>query len=323
MGESHQKKSVLSLVVPVYKESACIHPFLQRVRPVLETVRSQYAMEPEILFVLDPSPDDTETVILEARQEYPGIKLLVMSRRFGQQPAILAGLFHATGDAAVILDVDLQDPPELIPEMVARFREDKDDVVYAVRARRHQNEPWVKSQLVHWGYRLMSKISTVDIPADTGDFRLVSRRVIEELRRLREHHAFFRGLVPFVGFRQSGISFDREDRQAGQTKYNVLWGSLSNGINALVCYSNWLLGLAGWLAVFFFFAGFVLTGLLVYAKTFTGLVIPAVPALLAILILWVAAIQSLLLAILGAYIGRIYDETKDRPLFILDRKIGF
>ena len=205
---------LLSLVVPVYREEKNVPEFLRRVRPVLSGITEDY----EIIFALDPSPDRTEEAVLEERAKDLRIKLLKFSRRFGQPMATLGGLRYAGGDAVIVMDVDLQDPPELLAVMVARWREGNDVVL---PQRRHRTgEPWIKRLIAATGYRIINRISEVPIPPNTGDFRLISRRVVDEVLKLRESHGFLRGMVAVVGFKQCLVPFDRPARFSGETNYN-------------------------------------------------------------------------------------------------------
>jgi glycosyltransferase involved in cell wall biosynthesis len=208
---SMEEHVVISVVVPVYKEEANIRPFLSRAEPVLASITSRY----EIIFCLDPSPDRTEEVILEEGRRDRRIKLVVFSRRFGQPAATMAGIGISCGDTCVVIDVDLQDPPELIRELHARLS-DGYDVVYA-RRRSRQGETLIK-RLISWaGYKVIARLGDVQIPRDTGDFRIMSRRVVEELSRLQEGNAFLRGLVAFVGFPMSNTIALRGTAGAGTT----------------------------------------------------------------------------------------------------------
>lgn len=314
------KSHLLSLIVPIYNDANCVTPFLERVAPILKTIRERFSYDAEIIFVMDPSEDDTEKAICAARGKNDAVKLIKLSRRFGQQSAILAGIFNCRGESCIVLDVDLQDPPELMAEMMSKHLGGY-NVVYAIRTKR-LGEPWTKRLLTSVGYYVMNKLSSVEIPRNTGDFRLIDRRVIEELRKLNERHGFFRGLVPFVGFRQTGIPFERQPRLAGSTKYNYYIGSVSNGINALVCFSNKLLMLAVITGFVLFFLSIVLSFIVVYLKFVVRLPFASGIATLIILVIFTSGLQSFFVGILGMYIGRIYDETKQRPLFIIDKKEG-
>jgi glycosyltransferase involved in cell wall biosynthesis len=308
--------SALSVVVPVYKEEQNIRPFLARTEAVVNQSGEPY----EILFVLDPSPDRTEEIILEEISRNPAIRLLVTSRRFGQPAATMAGLMTCHGDAAVVIDVDLQDQPELIVPMLARLREGF-EVVYAQR-RSRKGETLVKRAVAHVGYAVISRLSDVQIPRNTGDFRILTRRVIEELRRLNESHGFLRGMVAYVGFKQSCIEYDRDERFAGKGNYNRLTGSLRIGLNGLIGFSSrplQLMSLAGVVVAGFSF----LLGAWYVCQHLLG--IPLTPGLstTVLVVSFFAGVQLLGLGLMGEYIGRIYDEVKRRPPFIIDKRINF
>ena len=310
------RRQLLSVVVPVFKEEASIPRFLDAITPVLQGTGMDY----EIIFALDPSPDRTEEVILEHRRRDGHLKLLTFSRRVGQPMATLGGLQFSRGDAVVVIDVDLQDPPELIAEMVAQWREGWDVVMAQRRSR--EGETWTKRLVSYVGYQVMNRISETRIPPHTGDFRLLSRRVVQELNRLNECHGFLRGLVSIVGFRQTCIQFDRRARFAGEGHYNRFFGSLRIGFNGMVCFSSTLLTLSS-------MAGFAIAGLsfflgIVYGfmKIF-GFPFPIGNPTIVILMLFLGGIQLISVGILGSYVARIYEEVKGRPKFIVDRAVGF
>lgn len=307
---------LLSLVVPVYKEEKNVPEFLRRVRPILAGIGGDY----EVIFSLDPSPDRTEEVVLAHRAEDPRIKLLKFSRRFGQPMATLAGLEYSRGDAVVVMDVDLQDPPELLVEMVAKWREGFDVVL--PQRRQRTGEPWIKKLVASTGYDVINKIADVKIPPNTGDFRLMSRRVVAEVVKLKESHGFLRGMVAVVGFRQAIIPFDRPARFAGETNYNRFLGSLRIGFNGIFCFSTYALSLSTQ-------AGFAIAGVsfliaLAYlVLKLAGFPFPLGNPTLVILVLFLGGIQLISVGILGEYIGRIYEEVRARPKFIVDRAEGF
>ncbi|QIF00122.1 glycosyltransferase family 2 protein [Roseimicrobium sp. ORNL1] len=307
--------SLISVVVPVYKEEGNIGPFLERVVSVLERVASDY----EIIFCLDPCPDRTEEIILEHREKNQRVKLLRFSRRVGQPMATLAGLSYSCGDVVVPIDVDLQDPPELIEQMVAKWSEGY-DVVIPQRVSR-TGETVVKKVVSHVGYRVINRIADVEIPPNTGDFRLLSRRVVKELVRLRECHGFLRGMVALVGFKQITIPFERPPRHAGMGNYNRFLGSLRIGFNGIFCFSNYALGLSTWLG--FLTAGFslLLTAIYFVLKLLGREILWGNPTTV-ILITFLGGVQLITTGILGEYIGRIYEEVKQRPKFIVDRAEG-
>lgn len=306
----------ISVVVPVYKEEKNVPEFLRRTIPILESL----PMDFEIVFAMDPSPDGTEPVILRHREADPRIKLLKFSRRFGQPMATLAGLQYSSGDAVIVMDVDLQDPPELLTEMVKKWQEGFDVVMAQRRGR--EGETLIKRIVSALGYKMINRIADVHIPHNTGDFRLMSRRVVEEVCRLKECHGFLRGLVALVGFKQTSILFDRPPRFEGKGNYNRFLGSLRIGLNGVVGFSNFLLTISTQLGFLIAGSAFLMAIVVVIMKI-TGFPFPLGFTSLAILILFVGGIQLVSVGILGEYIGRIYDEVRNRPKFIVDRAEGF
>ena len=320
MKNGNKKKSAasptISVVVPVYKEEHGIRPFLSR----LEAVMSKMNVPYEIIFSLDPSPDRTEEVILEEINRNPAIKLLVFSRRFGQPAATIAGLFRAKGAVCVTIDVDLQDQPELIEPMYEKLREGY-EVVYAKRHSR-KGETFVKRIVSSFGYFVINKMSDVAIPRDTGDFRIMTRRVIEELRELNETHGFLRGLVAYVGFKQTFIEYDRDERFTDAGKYNRLTGSLKIGLNGLIGFSSRPLQLMSLMGIVFAGVGFLMGGWYVLQKILGFDLTPGLSTTV-LAITFFSGIQLLGLGLMGEYIGRIYDEVKHRPQNIVDRIVNF
>jgi len=305
----------ISIVVPVYKEEGNIDEFLGRMRPLLDSITTDW----EIIFALDPSPDRTEDKILEARNNDGRVKLIEFSRRFGQPMATLAGLQYAKGDAVIVIDVDLQDPPELFVEMVKKWREGY-DVVYAQR-RTREGETWIKKLVSAIGYRVINKIADVEIPPNTGDFRLMSRRVVDEINRLKECHGFLRGMVALVGFKQTAVQFDRRPRFSGRGNYNRFLGSLRIGFNGVFCFSNYALTLstlAGFLIALSAFAVGILYGIL---RLF-GFPFPLGNPTIVILVLFLGGVQLISIGILGEYIGRIYEEVRQRPRYVVSKADG-
>lgn len=306
----------ISIVVPVYREEKNVSEFVRRLHPILEGIDVGY----EIIFVMDPSPDRTEEVILQLRASNERIKLLKFSRRFGQPMATLAGLQYSQSDAVIVMDVDLQDPPELIAEMIAKWREGF-DVVYAQR-RSRQGETMLK-RVVSWlGYRIINRIAEVQIPPNTGDFRLMSRRVVDEIVRLKECHGFLRGLVALVGFRQTSVMFDRPPRFSGSGKYNRFLGSLRIGFNGIFCFSNYALTLSTMFGFIIAGLSFLLMAIYLFYKLMGWPIVWGNPTLV-ILISFLGGIQLICVGVLGEYIARIYDEVKRRPKFIVDTAVGF
>ena len=306
----------ISVVVPVYKEEANIRPFLQRAEAVMEKIGVSY----EIIFTLDPSPDNTEGVILEEINRNQNIKLMVFSRRFGQPAATMAGILTCTGETCVVVDVDLQDPPELIEQLHAKLVEGY-EVVYAKR-RSRKGETIVKRIISYFGYAIINRLSDVQIPRNTGDFRIMSRRVIEQLRRLNELHGFLRGLVAYVGFKQDYVEYDRDERFAGAGNYNRLTGSFKIGLNGLISFSSrplQLMSIAGFVLAGF---SFLLGGWYVLQKLIGIDLTPGLSTTV-LVVTFFSGVQLLALGLMGEYVGRIYDEVKRRPMYILDKKVNF
>ena len=274
----------------------------------------------EIIFALDPSPDRTEEVILEEINRNPSIKLMVFSRRFGQPAATMAGILTCSGETCVAIDVDLQDQPELIEQMYAKLSEGF-EVVYAKR-RSRKGETLIKRIISYVGYSAINKLSDVQIPRNTGDFRIMTRRVIEELRHLNESHGFLRGLVAYVGFKQAFIEYDRDERHAGAGNYNRFTGSLKIGLNGLISFSSrplFVMSIAG-----FVIAGlsFLLGGWYVFQKLLGFDLTPGLSTTV-LVVSFFAGVQLLGLGLIGEYVGRIYDEVKHRPMYIVDKKVNF
>src|SRR5580700_3593031 len=307
---------LLSLVVPVYKEEKNIPEFIRRIGPILGAVTQDY----EIIFAMDPSPDRTEDVILEQRAMDDRIKLLKFSRRFGQPMASLAGMEYSSGDAVIVMDVDMQDPPELVGQMVAKWREGY-DVVLPQRTRR-TGEPWIKRVVAETGYKVINKIADVRIPPNSGDFRLMSRRVVNEVVKLRESHGFLRGMVAVVGFKQVLLPFERPARFSGETNYNRFLGSLRIGFNGIFCFSTYALTLSTQFGFVIAISSFLIAIAYLVMKL-CGFPFPVGNPTLVILVSFLGGIQLISVGILGEYIGRIYEEVRARPRFIVDRAEGF
>jgi glycosyltransferase involved in cell wall biosynthesis len=306
----------LSVVVPAYNEQDNVDGLYRRLSAVLDGIGLR---EWEIIFAMDPSTDATEARIAELNARDPRVRLLRMSRRFGQPAATIAGMAAASGDAVVVIDCDLQDPPELIADMVTKWHEGC-DVVYAQR-RSREGETLPKKFVAWLGYKVIRRIAEVEIPQNTGDFRLMSRRVVSNVVALQESHGFLRGLVGLVGFRQTAILYDRDAREAGASKYNQVFGSLRIGLNGIIGFSRYplqVISLAGIL-----FSVLAVVGAVVYfVLRLLGLGFP-MGGTTAILVSFFAGIQLLSLGIMGEYVGRIYDEVRQRPKYIVESSIGF
>jgi glycosyltransferase involved in cell wall biosynthesis len=306
----------LSIVVPAYNEQDNIRLVHSRLSGALDDLDLDW----ELIFSVDPCTDRTEDLIMQLCDEDSRVKMLRFSRRFGQPMATIAGLEASSGDAVVVVDCDLQDPPELIPELVASWFEGY-DVVYAQR-RTRAGETIPKRVVSALGYRLIKRIADVDIPPNTGDFRLMSRRVVDNVVALKEGHGFLRGLVGLVGFHQTSVLYDRDPRVAGKGKYNRFFGSLAIGINGIVGFSRYPLHLISLL-------GLALSGLaFTLALVYGGLKLSSVPfpvgnPTIVIAISFFSGIQLLSLGVIGEYVGRIYDEARNRPKYIVESCHGW
>jgi len=305
---------MISVIVPVFNEEKSIRAFLDRLLPVLAQIDEQH----EIIFALDPSTDQTEQVISTLMSVHNQIKLLKLSRRFGQAAATMAGLTYAKGDFVVAIDVDLQDPPELIIEMYALCQQGV-DVAYAQR-RTRAGETWLKKRVAALGYKVINKYSNCNIPPDTGDYRMLSRRIVEHILRLNDQQGFLRGLVAYVGFKQVAVLYDRDKRYAGKGNYNRYLGSLTIGFNGLFGFSKRPLALL-YIPAIMLFSVCVLWAI---AQLFFMLFRHQMPTMQEItiwLVCFLSSIQLMGLGLLGEYIGRLYMERTHRPLYIVDEYI--
>lgn len=298
-----------SIIVPVYNEEAVVHETYRRLTKVMESTGEPY----ELLFVNDGSRDGTAEIIAELAESDERVRLLEFSRNFGHQIAITAGMDHAQGDAIVIIDADLQDPPELIPQMIEKWQEGY-EVVYGKRSRR-KGETLFKKWTAALFYRTLRVLTDIDIPLDTGDFRLVDRKVCDALSSIREKNRFVRGLISWVGFRQTAIEYVREERFAGETKY-PLKKMLRFALDGITSFSHKPLKLATYLGFVVSFASFVYLVVSLAQRLFTTSTVAGWASLIACLLLLNGFIL-IILGMLGEYVGRILDETKNRPLYIL------
>jgi polyisoprenyl-phosphate glycosyltransferase len=308
--------ATLSVVIPVYNEEANVERMYERLTSVLDGL----GMSWEIIFSVDPCTDATEQLILGLRDSDRRVKALRFSRRFGQPMATIAGLEASSGDAVVVIDCDLQDPPELIPELVARWREGY-EVVYAQR-RSRAGETLSKRIVSAVGYRVIARIGEVEIPPNTGDFRLLSRRVVENVVALEEHHGFLRGLVALVGFRQTSVPYDRDSRAAGSSKYNRLFGSMLIGLNGVIGFSRYPLQMISLMGVGLSGLAFLLAGMYLILKLL-GVAFPVGNPTIVIVVAFFSGLQLLSLGVIGEYVGRIYDESRQRPKYIVESRWGW
>ena len=309
---------VLSLVLPIFNEEAIIPELDRRLRAFLTGVGGGVGEAWEVIFINDGSKDRSLALLKQLALAEPRYKVVSLSRNFGHQMAITAGLDRANGEAVVVMDADLQDPPEVVGQMIARWREGY-DVVFGVRSRRH-GESWFKKTTAAVYYRLLrAMLGSSSIPADAGDFRLMSRPVVLTLRALREQHRFVRGLVWWVGFRQTAVSYERPARFAGETKW-PLRKMLRFAVDGITSFSTVPLRMATWLGLL---AGLIAlggVGWALYSKFFGGVVRGWTTIMIIVGI--GSSAQLLMTGILGEYVGRIYEEVKRRPLYVVEDEIN-
>ena len=304
-----RQRALLSVVVPAYNESDVLVAFHRRLAAVLDGL----AMDAEILFVDDGSRDDTLAVIRRLREFDRRVGVIALSRNFGKEVALTAGLDHAHGDAVVVIDADLQDPPELIPQLIEHWHEGC-DVVYAKRASRG-GETFFKRVSAHVFYRLIQRFSQVGIPTDTGDFRLLSRRAVDALKKLREQHRFMKGLFAWIGYPQKAVTYRRDARVAGHTKWNYwkLWNLALDGITS---FTTAPLKAATCLGLVVTAAALLYAGLTLYHAICGD---PANGnAALILVVLFLGGVQLICIGVIGEYLGRMFDEAKHRPLYLID-----
>lgn len=303
------KRIVCSVVVPVYNEEAVVEESYKRLKYVMDQIGEPY----EIIFVNDGSRDKTATIIDEICDKDQNIKFLDFSRNFGHQIAITAGMDYSEGQAIVVIDGDLQDPPEVIPSMLEKWREGY-DVVYGKRIER-KGDSFFKKLTAACFYRVLRKMTDVDIPVDTGDFRLIDRKVCDALKQVNERNRYIRGIISWLGFKQTGVEFKRDKRFAGETKY-PLKKMLKFAFDAMASFSYKPLKLASYMGILLSFFSFIYLLVVILQKLFTDNTVPGWASTLAVS-LFFNGIVLMMLGIIGGYIGRIYDEAKDRPLYIV------
>jgi polyisoprenyl-phosphate glycosyltransferase len=299
----------------MYNEEEVIEVTYRRLKVVLDTLGESY----EIIFVNDGSRDKTSDIVRGMCNADQGVKLVEFSRNFGHQIAVTAGMDHANGRAVVLIDADLQDPPELIVDMVARWREGY-DVVYGKRIGR-KGESWFKKTTAAMFYRLLRSMTSVNIPVDTGDFRLMDRKVCDALTSMRERSRFIRGMVSWAGFKQTSVDYVRDERFAGETKY-PLRKMIRLSLDAMTSFSTKPLKIAGILGFILSAAGFVYLIIVLYQHFFTDTTTQGWTSLVAISLLFHGITLSLL-GVLGEYIGRTYEEAKRRPLYFVSETLNF
>lgn len=304
-----------SIVVPLYNEELVINETYKRLKKVMDSTEESY----EIVFVNDGSKDNTVQMVKEICAEDKNIKLLSFSRNFGHQVAITAGMDNTSGKAIIVIDADLQDPPEVMLKMIDKWKEGY-DVVYGKRLKRN-GETFFKKITAKGFYRVLKSMSDVDIPVDTGDFRLIDRKVCEALKSLPEHNRYVRGLVSWIGFKQIGVEFEREERFAGETKY-PLKKMLKLASDGITSFSYKPLRIATFIGSAISALSFVYILITLFQKFFIKPEISGWTLIIAVSML-LNGLMFMMLGIIGEYVGRIYDEAKGRPLYIIGEKEGF
>ena len=312
--EPDRAEPVLGIIIPCYNEEK-VFPLLRR---ELEALIQSLTHEVRVLFVDDGSTDRTLSLIREACESNGEFGCLSLSRNFGHQMAVTAGLDHIEGEIVVVMDADLQDPPDLIPKMIDKWREGY-QVVYGIRKKRKESVMLRFAYALF--YRILRRISNVDIPLDAGDFALMDRRIVDKMKSMPERNRFIRGLRGWVGFKQTGIEYDRNSRQAGDSKY-YFRDLLKLALDGLISFSALPLRIASWIgagAAVFGFASLVYTVILALLFEQT----PSGWASLAVIIMFFGGVQLLVMGIIGEYLGRIFEEVKSRPKYILSEQIGW
>jgi dolichol-phosphate mannosyltransferase len=307
-------KKLVSVVVPVYNESEVIGEFYRRATVAFSALNG---VDYEILFVDDGSRDDSYHRLLGFASHDPHIRILKFSRNFGHQIAITAGIDHALGDCVVVIDADLQDPPEVVQLMLDKWTEGF-DVVYGVRAER-DGEKAMKLLTASVFYRLLGKVAKIEIPADVGDFRLMSRRAADQFKELREKDRFVRGLVSWIGFRQTGVQYQRDKRYAGETKYPYR-KMIKFAWDGIASFSTTPLKLATWLGYGSSLLAFLYL-LSVFIQKLLGITVQGWATIM-VAIMFLGGVQLICLGILGEYLGRIFNEVKPRPMYIIEENVG-
>lgn len=303
--------TLLSVVVPAHDEAQVLPEFHKRVAAVLEKTD----MDAEIVLVNDGSGDGTLGVMRELQSSDPRISIVDLSRNFGKEIALTAGLDHAQGDAVVIIDADLQDPPELIPQLIRKWREGY-DVVYAQRTGR-RGETLLKKVTAYAFYRVIQRISRVQIPSDTGDYRLLSRRAVESLSRMREQHRFMKGLFSWIGYPQAAVPYVREPRFAGGTKWSY-WRLWNFALEGFTSFTIAPLKVATYVGLAVALLAFSFAAFIVYKTLVFGDPVQGYPSLM-VVVLFLGGTQLMAIGVIGEYLGRMFDETKGRPLYFVNR----
>lgn len=308
-------QNLFSVVVPIFNEEEVLSPFYERLKNVMNSLNGDY----EIIFVNDGSTDHSMDELLKLRQSDSRVKIIEFSRNFGHQIAITAGLDHTNGQAIIIMDGDLQHPPEIIPKLIQKWKE-RFELVYTVR-KETKDASFFKNLSASVFYSLMNKIGDIQIPKHGADFRLVDRKVLESLKLLRERSRFMRGLFNWVGYSQTSVEFEADARYAGATKYS-LKRMIQFALDGITSFSSFPLRISTYFGFLVSAMSFLYAAFAIYARLFTQIALPGWTSIL-VAVLFLGGIQLITIGLLGEYIGRIYDEVKQRPLYLIKNKIGF
>jgi len=309
---------MISIIIPVYNEEEVLPFFIDRILSIKSHFNDKHVFE--WIFIDDGSEDESLEILIRASSNEKDIKIISLSRNWGHQNAVTAGLGHASGDYIVIIDADLQDPPELIPKMYDQITQEKLDVVYGKRNKR-QGETIFKKLTASLFYRVLDYFSDLKIPRDTGDFRIITRKVLDQFNLMPEQHRFIRGMIPWIGFKSSPYHYDRDEREHGVTKY-PLFKMVQFATNAILSFSSKPIKIATRFGLFIVILGVIFGIYVFFLKMFYGTPVAGLTSLILIIVI-LGGLQIFIIGIIGEYISRIFEESKQRPLFIIDKKINF
>lgn len=300
---------LISIVVPVFNEKKVIEVFFNTLTKTLNEINYEF----EMIFVDDGSQDQTLEILRHLKDSDQRVAIVELSRNFGKEIALTAGLDHSKGDAVIVMDADLQDPPDLIPQLIDAWQ-DGFEVVYATRVSR-KGESWARRFTAHQFYRVIGKISHVEIPQNTGDFRLLGREAVDALVKFREQHRFMKGLFSWIGYAQTAVPFQRQSRYAGESKWNYwkLWNFALEGITS---FTTAPLRIATYLGLLTASGAFIYGAFVIVETLISGNPVAGYPSLL-VIILFLGGVQLIGIGIIGEYLGRVFDETKQRPLYLV------
>lgn len=308
------KMMKISVVIPVFNEEECLNELYER----LVNVLSQYG-EYELILVNDGSTDNSVNILYDLNAKDKNVKIIDLSRNFGKEVAMTAGIDYATGDVVILIDADLQDPPELIGKLIEKWKEGY-DVVYAKRHSRN-GETLAKKLTASIFYRILRRLANFDVPVNTGDFRLLNKKAITAIKKMREKNRFMKGIFAWVGFNSTEVLYDRDARLRGKTKWNYL-RLMGLAINGITSFSAFPLRISIFIGGIISLLSFGYLSFIILFKLLRGINVPGYPSLLSVL-LFFGGIQMIMIGILGEYIGKIYFEVKDRPLYFIKQMIGF